>query len=838
MNGGSGSESWEPKTDSTGICKASAGNIIGGTYQKATSDWELTPEKVIYSTFPSADSETLKVYFCDQFFKDDTTHGRGGESYAPTLAQYVDSAMRESWQRQVNTWDLGTPPDADNVHRVFVSDTVNWYHAPPVGRDSTGPAVSYPGANRQIAITHNPWTWNNNYTNDDSLVRSYIAHEFHHGIQYGWSSAKWSSSSWDWFTEAQARFVQSAQCECEEFRDTFHDYPRDANKYLTQHLNTSLESLSIDAVLKGYPYGLFWRCMFERFDSTGIADGVQFVRDCYAANVGTGNSIGRGEAAIDAGRKKWSKEHNGYVPSGYEDFSQMLDQFAVACYLNDTSFRLWHDPHGVYSRPHLTFGSDTSFRVGPSETDSIRVINSIPHSFGIDLIPVALNYSVDTVLVSLTRPANRALSARLVRVYRPGSIIRYDVEPPITSLPDSSTTWCQCTLATANKERICLAITRQDTSDTSGCVDTARFWVKRSVGVSEMEPENDTVVAGKVITPRVVVKNHGWMSDEFPVWFSIRDVPVGTLVYSHDTTVTLKAGADSIIVFPPDTTTEGSFALCCSVAIASDTVHGDDVRQGTLVALRNVWQVRPSILDSVHTGAALAAVGDTAIYAFRGGTFGNFYRYDVKIRDWDELTSTPFGTDYGSSLVWDGGDYLYALSGCNLLLHGHHSELWRYDIERDTWGILDYSPYPLGPGSEMVWGGKGSLFIIAGGYTTADSNRTFLRYQTLSSKWSFLSPVMATCGLGTSMCWDGDSLGRIYTLCCVWHDNVHADTFCAFDLNAYHWDLLCPCLYSGGYEAAALVYDSLGRAVYADFDMEESVEGRFYRYDVARRYMV
>jgi hypothetical protein len=94
---GRGADTWTPRVESTGICWVGAGfadtTNPGPTYQDSTVRSELTPEKVITGLFPGAGNETLAVYFCDQFFKDDTTHGRGGESSeaanrpAPTLSR-------------------------------------------------------------------------------------------------------------------------------------------------------------------------------------------------------------------------------------------------------------------------------------------------------------------------------------------------------------------------------------------------------------------------------------------------------------------------------------------------------------------------------------------------------------------------------------------------------------------------------------------------------------------------------------------------------------------------------------------------------------------------------
>jgi hypothetical protein len=102
MASGSGSDTWQPRVESTGICLASAGYDVGGTYVRATDNRELTPERLKVGTFPGAAGESLKVYFCDQFFR--TQVNPQGEGHADGFAQYVKNAMLESWQTQVNAW--------------------------------------------------------------------------------------------------------------------------------------------------------------------------------------------------------------------------------------------------------------------------------------------------------------------------------------------------------------------------------------------------------------------------------------------------------------------------------------------------------------------------------------------------------------------------------------------------------------------------------------------------------------------------------------------------------------------------------------------------------------
>ena len=582
---GAGTDTWTPRVESTGICVASAGyadtldTFPFPTYRD-TSFVELTPEKVRVTAF--ADSgQWLRVHFCQQFFRNHNL----GPGHDTVFVRFADTAMLRSWRTQVCTWNLGVPPDADHIHQVLVNDAVNWYHAP-------AGTATYDGSNRRIALGYDPLHIDTSYmyTDEESAVQSFLAHEFYHGVQWGLSQDKWLDSTWNWFTEGQARFLQSVQSQSEEFLSARRLYPRDANRYLTQHLNTSLVTLSGDTVMKanGYPYCLFWRFMFEHFlgDSSfpQPKKALQLVSDCYAVNVGTSNSIGRGKAAIDSAISTYVP---GYIPPpGWSNFGQVLDQFAVACYLNDPAFNKWNpNPPGVYSRPHLTPGTDTAFRLGPNETDTIGFTDSIPHSFGIDLMQVALDTIVDTVLVSFVRDTGtgRTLSARLVNVYPTGLAVRYRVEPPIESVPDSSTTWQQYKLPTAGKERICLVVTRHDTLDNSGCVDTARFWVKRAVAVTKLLPATDTLMSGTPFTQRAVVVNRGWMKESLYVRFRI-DADTGT-VWSDSQLVTFSPGDTDTVVFNPWTAKEGAYNTCCWVYLKSDSTRSDDTLHGFLEVL-------------------------------------------------------------------------------------------------------------------------------------------------------------------------------------------------------------------------------------------------------------
>ena len=116
MDSGHGTVTWRPPVAPTGFYHVTAGYASApndtGSYVPFTGLRELTPERLKTATFAGG-TDSLRVYFVDQFFPQNDTH-------ASTFAQYVKEAMLESWRTQVDTWNLGTPPDADHMHQASV----------------------------------------------------------------------------------------------------------------------------------------------------------------------------------------------------------------------------------------------------------------------------------------------------------------------------------------------------------------------------------------------------------------------------------------------------------------------------------------------------------------------------------------------------------------------------------------------------------------------------------------------------------------------------------------------------------------------------------------------
>ena len=788
---GAATDTWTPPVESTGICVAGAGfadTLKPDSTYRDTSVKELTTEKVRVTAF--ADSgQWLQTRFCQQFFR---TQASGRDT---VYAKLVDGAMLRSWQMQVDAWNLGTPPDADHIHQVFINDTVNWYHGPAISDP-----YSLPGPDRRIGIPCDI-RWNVfHYANEDSAMRVAVAHEFYHGIEWGLDSTKWRPTQWGWFADAQAMFLPSVEHESEELDTATHFFPLSSNWYLTSQMNTSLKAL-------GDFYCLYWRFMYERF----LKNSIKIVRDCYAEHVGTSNSISQGKLAIDRAIAKYWGPGQANRPQ-FEDFLHSIDSFAVACYLNDTSFGLWYNPNHVYSPCSLTM--DDSFRLGPAETDSILIVDSIPNSYGFDLMQLRLNGNVDTLLVKLSSvsPAVK-LRASVVRIFpaTPRDTFRVD------SLLVSSVHGGAGQIPTHDAKRVCLIITRHDTLDNlASGDDSVRFNVKRAVAVLDSLRISDTVIAGTSFTPRAVVANRGWMKEVFDATFKI----YGT-AYSSTVACTLAAGATKVVEFTQWPTTAGTFATCCSVHIASDTTRSDDTLRGNLLALADTWQTRLPVPQSVGGGGSMAAVGDTLVYALRGGLSRGFYCYDVRSRTWVAKESLPtFPVTNGASLTWDRGAYIYALRGSSTT--STHRQLFRYDINGNTWSQISTTPWQLGAASVLVWGGGGYLYAVQG--WVPSYTKGFLRYNTANALWDSMAQLPAACSLGASLCWDRGNY--IYAL-----PAKLTTLFYRYSISANSWT---PKAQSPQYVTVggALAYDSLDKCVYG-WSGATGATTHFWRYDSA-----
>ena len=180
----------------------------------------------------------------------------------------------------------------------------------------------------------------------------------------------------------------------------------------------------------------------------------------------------------------------------------------------------------------------------------------------------------------------------------------------------------------------------------------------------------------------------------------------------------------------------------------------------------NSWQQLESTPDSGGQGAGDAitwvpgsALGTPTdwIYAIVGTKWGSnqttFRRYDIDDNSWETLTYNPSwsgeGSDDGSSLVWAGGDYLYALQGeWDETNEDVDRAFARFDLSDNTWDDLPDIPEEGGiaDGGSLVWVGgsySDNIYALGGGYVgpgeTPGDN--FYRYGISENGWTQLDSL-------------------------------------------------------------------------------------------------
>jgi len=185
------------------------------------------------------------------------------------------------------------------------------------------------------------------------------------------------------------------------------------------------------------------------------------------------------------------------------------------------------------------------------------------------------------------------------------------------------------------------------------------------------------------------------------------------------------------------------------------------------------WENIASTPAAIGAGGALVYAENNGIkylFALRGGGGDNFYRYDVATNSWTNMAT--FGTvSTGGSLVWTGGDNIYALRGGT-------AELWRYSICQNSWTQLA-SRYTFGAGAALAWGGGDILHAFKGGNST-----TFYRYKISTNSWTSpgnAAAAPATVGAGGSLAWIGGDF--IYAV----RGGGNAD-FWRYNMSSNSWD--------------------------------------------------
>ena len=196
------------------------------------------------------------------------------------------------------------------------------------------------------------------------------------------------------------------------------------------------------------------------------------------------------------------------------------------------------------------------------------------------------------------------------------------------------------------------------------------------------------------------------------------------------------------------------------------------------------------------------------IYALRGDTTTDFYRYSISGNAWTAMAPVPATVYSGGALVYPGsGDFIYASRGSGT------ADFYRYTISTNAWTTMTAAPGTIGGGGALVYPGAGDYIYASRGNGTYN----FYRYSISGNAWT----SMASGYGGGSLVYPGRG-DYIYAF------NDWTTTFSRYSISANTW--LAVAAYPGQVAWGALAYPGSGDYIYG---LRGAGTTDFYRYSIS-----
>jgi hypothetical protein len=170
--------------------------------------------------------------------------------------------------------------------------------------------------------------------------------------------------------------------------------------------------------------------------------------------------------------------------------------------------------------------------------------------------------------------------------------------------------------------------------------------------------------------------------------------------------------------------------------------------------INNTWENRASTPAAVGCagggnspcGGSLVYTGGDYIYALRGVATTTFYRYSISSDSWSTIGSTPDTINDGNDMVYTGGDYIYAL-------RGQSTDFYKYSIANDAWTSAASTPATVEGGGSLVYTGGDYIYALRG-----NNSKMFWRYSISEDFWMNISIEDAPSNVndGGSLVYTGD----------------------------------------------------------------------------------
>lgn len=167
-----------------------------------------------------------------------------------------------------------------------------------------------------------------------------------------------------------------------------------------------------------------------------------------------------------------------------------------------------------------------------------------------------------------------------------------------------------------------------------------------------------------------------------------------------------------------------------------------------------------------RNGAALAWDSGDYIYALLGGRYSDtnrrlFYRYSILNNSWEQLADTPHAQGAGDAIAWSGYDgHIYAITGNK----DRKSVFAHYNISNNSWNELPCNTNwtATDDGASLLWTGGEYLYALRGEWQEKVPNQDFARFHILTKRWEDLSSIPESEGVGdgASLLWIGNWLSE------------------------------------------------------------------------------
>ncbi|MGC9094213.1 MAG: hypothetical protein ACP5IM_01190 [Candidatus Bathyarchaeia archaeon] len=148
--------------------------------------------------------------------------------------------------------------------------------------------------------------------------------------------------------------------------------------------------------------------------------------------------------------------------------------------------------------------------------------------------------------------------------------------------------------------------------------------------------------------------------------------------------------------------------------------------------------------SAFKTGTSLAWDFGDYIYALYGAATGDsrryFYRYSISQNVWERLADTPYDQGEGDSSAYVGRVGLYATVGGEQ----RPTHLLFYNVSANVWDDAPANPPGgMGDGASLVWAGGDCLYALRGEFLETQPLYDFWRYNLTADAWSSLADIPA-----------------------------------------------------------------------------------------------